>query len=143
MARLGTRKLLVEIDGVEYSAQVSNCRIVGAEADSDFVTFADAAAGGKRDYTLAFTAEQNLDTTSLWSQMWDSAGDTVPVTIMPEGNEEPSVAAPHFQGNVVISEPDGDLLGGEANADPTAAFTFEAEWRFTARPTKITTGGGS
>ena len=141
MARLGTRLLRVEIDGTEYTAQVSNCRIVGAEADSDFVTFADAAAGGKRDYTLAFTAEQNPETTSLWSLMWDEAGSTVPVVIMPEGNDDPTVNNPHFSGSVVISEPDGDILGGEANADPTAAFTFEAEWRFTARPTKITTGG--
>lgn len=138
MSALGTRLLTLEIDGTDFTAQVSNVRIVSGESDSDFVTFADAAAGGAREYKLAFTAVQDPAAGTLWDEVWTNAGDTVPFTIAPAGGAAPTVGTPHFEGSAVITEPDGDILGGEANASTTARFTFECEWVCTAKPTRVT-----
>jgi len=138
MASIGTRLLTIEIDGLEYTSQVTNVRITSAESDSDTVTFADAASGGARDYKLAMTLLQDAATGSLWREVWDNAGDTVPFTIAPYGNAAPSAAEPHFQGSAVIKEPDGDLLGGEANASTSAKFSIEVEWDCTAKPVPVT-----
>ena len=139
MAAIGTRKLKIEIDAVEYTASVSNARFTAAAGDSDFVSFADAAGGGSRLYKLEGTAVQDAASASIWSLIWDQAGTTVPVTLMPYGNATPTVAEPHFTADVVISEPDGDLLGGEANASTSARFTIDFAWDCEAKPTKVTT----
>lgn len=138
MAAIGTRKLKIEVDGTEYTAVVSNARITTAESDSDFVSFADAAAGGARDYALALTLAQDAAASSLWTMIWAEAGTEVPVTVMPYGNTTPTATEPHFEGTVTIQEPDGDLLGGEANASTSAKFTVEVSWPFTAKPTRVT-----
>lgn len=143
MAALGTRLLTFEVDGNDFTAQVSNVRIVSGESDSDFVTFADAAAGGAREYRLEFTAVQDPETGSLWDEVWSNAGDTVPFTIAPVGGSTPSPANPHFTGSAVISEPDGDLLGGEANASASARFTIECSWVCIAKPDKAPGGSGA
>lgn len=140
MAAIGTRKLKLEIDGIEKSAEVSNVRISSGESDSDFTTFADAAAGGNRDYSLVITMAQDAATGSLWSEVWDSAGTDIPFTVMPYGNAVPTTAEPHFEGVATVTEPDGDLLGGEANKSNTAKMTIEVTWPCTAKPTKVTAG---
>lgn len=137
MTALGTRLLTLTIGATDYTAQVSNCRITSGEADTDFVSFTDAAAGGKREYKLAFTAVQDPATNTIWDLVWTQAGSTVAAVIKPAGGTTASATQPHFTGNVVITEPDGDLLGGEANASTTAKFTFEAEWSYTAKPTRV------
>lgn len=126
----------MEIDGTDHTAVVSNARITSNPSDSDFTTFADAASGGSREYRLEFTAVQDPETGTLWDEVWTNSGDTVPFTLMPEGNATPTATQPHFEGNAVISEPDGDLLGGEANSSSTSRFTFEAAWVCTAKPTR-------
>lgn len=138
MAQIGTRKLKIEIDATEHTASVSNARIVTGESDSDFISFADAAAGGAREYRLAFTAAQDAATGSLWSEVFDNAGDSVPVTLMPYGNAVASAEEPHFEMTAVITEPDGDFLGGEANSSASARFTFDCEWVLEAKPTRVT-----
>lgn len=138
---LGTRSLKIKVGSTEYNTDISNCRIVSAESDSDFTSFAQAAAGGARDYTLEFTATQDpADSTSLWNKVFDSAGATVAISLNPYGGTTFSASNPGFAGSVVISEPDGDLLGGEADASTTARFTIDLAWKFTAKPTKVTTG---
>src|SRR5215216_5146622 len=111
MAGIGTRLLKIEIDAVEYTAEVSKAAITSGPSDSDFVTFANAAAGGARDYKLDFTAVQDAVAASLWSQVWLNAGDTVPCVLMPYGNATPTATEPHFEFDAVISEPDGDFIG--------------------------------
>lgn len=126
------------VGGTDFTAEVSNCRITSEESDSDFVPFASAASGGARLYKLAFTAAQDPATASLWDKMWTSAGTTAAVIVKPAGGTTASPTQPHFTGNVVITEPDGDILGGEANKSTTARFTFDCEWEFTAKPTRVT-----
>lgn len=138
MAAIGTRKLKLEIDGTPYTAQVSNVRITSGESDSDFVTFEDAANGGLRDYALVITLTQDAAAGSLWREIFDSAGTDVPYTVIPYGNAAPSTGEPHFEGTATITEPDGDLLGGEANKSNTAKMTIEVTFPCTGKPTLVT-----
>lgn len=138
MASLGTRQLVISIGGTDYTAQVSNCEITSQAAESDVTTFAEAAAGGLREYRLKFTAIQDLAVGTVWDRIWTAAGTTAAVLIKPYGNATATVAQPHYSGNVTITEPDGTLIGGEANASTTSRFTFEAEWVYAAKPTKVT-----
>ena len=138
MAALGTRLLKIEVDANDVTAQVSAARIVSGESDTDFVTFANAAAGGAREYRLEFTAVQDAATGTLWDEVFSNAGDTVPVTLMPYGNTTPSMTEPHFTMSAVITEPDGDLLGGDADASATARFTIDCSWVLTGKPVKVT-----
>lgn len=138
MAAIGTRKLTLTIDGEEVAPEVSSARISSGETDSDFVSFADAAAGGGRTYTLALTFVQDAAAGSLWDQVWSNAGSDVPVVVRPYGNAVPTPAEPHFTGDVTITEPDGDMLGGDADPSNTARFTTEVEWAFVDKPLRVT-----
>lgn len=135
---IGTRKLKIEVDGNEHTGAVSNARFTTGAGDTDFLTFAAADAGGNREYRLQGTAVQDTTTDSLWDEIWSNLGVEVPVTLMPYGNATPSVTEPHFEATAVITEPDGDLLGGEANASTTARMTIEINWPLTGKPTKVT-----
>jgi hypothetical protein len=138
---LGTRSLKVLIDGVERYADVTNCSIEAAAADADVTTFFDAAQGGKREYTLKGTALQDpADATSLWNLMWLHLGEEIPIVLNPYGGGTLSATNPGFAGTVVVSEPDGTFVGGEADESTTARFTNEFEWKFTEKPTLVTTG---
>lgn len=137
MTALGTRLLTLSVDGVERNAECSVTEILSAETDSDFVTFADAAAGGGRDYVLHIVAVQDAAADTLFDIMWTATGTSVPVIVRPYGNAVASASQPHYTGNVVITEPDGVMAGGEANASTSARFTFEVEWAFEARPVKV------
>lgn len=137
MAAVGTRKLTLTIDGDEVTPEVSKAEILAEETDSDFVSFADAAAGGGRTYKLGLTFTQNLAAASLWDKVWSEAGSEVPVLVRPYGNAVATAGQPHFAGDVVITEPDGTILGGEADASSTARWVTEVEWVFTAKPTRI------
>jgi|SRR5690242_20525931 len=138
---LGTRSLKIKIGATEYNADVNDCQIIAGPADSSFTSFAAAASGGARKYTLKFTATQDpADATSIWRKVWMSAGSTIAVVINPYGGANASAANPTYSGNVVVTEPDGNLLGGPANSDPSAKFTIDLEWVFTGKPVETITG---
>lgn len=139
MTAIGTRLLKLEIDGTEFSAQLTNARLAPTASDSDTTTFADAAAGGSRDWHLQGTAVQDPTADTLWSKVFDESGTTVPYTFIPFGNAVATVAQPHFTGEVTIGPPDGDFLGGEANSSTTAKFTFDIDWVCTGKPVRKTT----
>ena len=138
MTAFGTRALVVRIGSTDYSDAVSNARIKSAEDDSDFVSFAQAAAGGARKYTLNLTMVQDNATTSLHYFIWNQAGTTQTVEVWPNGRPVSGTATatqPKYTCSAVISEPDGDLIGGEANKSTTSRFTTEVDWELTAKPT--------
>jgi hypothetical protein len=139
MPALGTRLLKLKVGSTFYENSVSNVRLLADEKESDFITFAEAASGGAREYKLALTMKQDTDATSLWYYVWASSGTTVAVEVWPNGQNSvtpntPTAVFPKFSGSVVISEPDGDLLGGEADKSATSFFTAETEWTFIAKP---------
>jgi hypothetical protein len=138
MSKISGRLLTLEVDGIDHSGAVSKAVVTSGEADSDFTSFEDARGGGAREYKLVMTLAQDAAAGSLWSEVYDNVGDTVPYVIAPYGNVTPSPTEPHFGGNAVIKEPDGDFIGGEANKSTTAVMTNEVEWECIGRPTKIT-----
>ncbi|MGH3499954.1 MAG: hypothetical protein ACRDQA_03480 [Nocardioidaceae bacterium] len=85
------------------------------------------------------TLAQDHSDTSLLSIIWDQAGDEVGGVYAPYGNEDPSTMQPHYSFTAIVSEPDGDYLGAEADKSTTAVATTEVEWKLTGKPTKITT----
>ena len=149
MAALGTRAAVLEmataaVPGtfVDYTAACSTIKLTSAESDSDFTSFADAAAGGARQYQLEGTAVQDLATGSLWRKTFDSAtvGTDTPYRFWPNGKPAggtPTLTQPVFSGLVTIVEPDGDWVGGDADKSTTARFTFDFSWTCTAKPTII------
>lgn len=139
MTALGTRALVLTIGGTDYTAQVSKAVIVSGAKDSDFTTFADAAAGGAREYRLEFTAVQDMATGTVWDKVWTAAGTSVAYLIKPYGNAAASTTQPHYSGNATVTEPDGDFIGGEADSSTSARMTFECSWVLDAKPTKVTT----
>jgi hypothetical protein len=133
---IGTRKTVLKVASTDFSDHISDCRIVAGDKDSDFMSFVEALAGGARDYTLKLKLKQDTAAASLWYYIWGSAGTDVAVEFWPCGVTSPATAAtPKFSGTVTVKEPDGDLLGGEANRSATAVNVAEVEWVFTAKPT--------
>lgn len=137
MAALGTRLLTLSIGGTDFTAQVFNVEIVSRAADSDQTTFAQAAAGGGRIYSLKMVMQQDTATTGLWNKIWTVPGTTVAALIKPYGNATATAVQQHWSGNVTITEPDGTILGGDADSSTTAVFQTEVTWDFTAKPTLI------
>lgn len=133
MARITGRLLTLEIDGTDYSDQASNAVIASAESDADFLSFAEAAAGGARDYTLNMTVAQDLAAGTLFREIVDNVGDTVPFVLAPYGNATPTAGQPHVVGNAIISEPDGDFVGGASTTSTSGAHTTDVSWKLTAR----------
>lgn len=144
MARIGTRLLVLTVGGTDYTSDVSSVVISADDTDSDFVSYADAATGGGRTYTLKLTLVQDPATTALFDKVWSAAGTTVAYVIKPFGitaNGGPATATPTqpwYSGSVVISEPNGDLIGGDADKSVTGVQTIDVEWVCTAKPTKAT-----
>lgn len=131
---LGTRALKLEINSVDYSNAVSSVKVTSAESDSDFLTFAAAAAGGSRQYKLSMTLAQDVAANSLYRLIWDSAGTEVPVVVRPAGGTVISATQPTYTGTAIVAEPDGDFLGGDADKSSSARFTIEVDWEFLAKP---------
>lgn len=138
MARVSPRLISLDVDDVDRSDEVSKAVITSAPAESDFVTFAEARAGGGRDYALAMTVAQDHASGTLWDLIWTGAGTEVDGVYAPYGNVTPTISQPHYGFTAVVAEPDGDLLGAEANSSTTAVATVEVEWALNAKPTKIT-----
>lgn len=138
MAALTARTLLISIAATQYEAQVFTAEVESGPADADDVTYAEAAAGGGRVYQLNLKLTQDMATTGLWSTIFGSAGTDVAVLIKPYGNAAASVTQPHFTMTANVREPDGVLIGGEADASTTKRQVVEVEWPLTAKPVKVT-----
>lgn len=139
MPDVNTRHCVLVVDGLDCTDTVSRAEVTSAESDSDFVPFSVAAAGGARDYALAMTLKQNTSTSTLWDIIWTQGGEDVEVEVWPNGmpvDTTPTATQPQFLGTATVKDPDGVLLGGEANASTTARQVTEVEWIFTAKPTR-------
>lgn len=138
MAALSGRTLKISVDSTDYETQVFAATVEADDAESDNVTFAEAAAGGGRQYLLKITLTQDMAASTLWSEIWDNAGSDVEVLMKPYGNATASASQPHFTMTATIKEPNGVLFGGEADASPTNRWQTEVEWVLAAKPTRVT-----
>ena len=138
MGRVTPRLIALEVETVDRSNEVSQAEITSAASDRDFMSFAEARAGGARDYALVMTIAQDHASSTLWDLIWTGAGTLVDGVYAPYGNAAPSVAQPHYAFEAKVSEPDGTFLGAEANDSTTAVATVQVTWSLTAKPTKVT-----
>lgn len=131
--RMKGNRLRLTLDSEDYWADCTAVELLNEEADADVVTFEDAQTpGGARTYYFQITAIQSTDPDSLWSYIWDQAGDEVPYVYAPHGNETPTAAQPHFTGSLTIGA--RPSVGGEAGR--TNTYTFETRWDCTGVPVK-------
>lgn len=138
MSKVNPRLISLEIDGVDRSDEVSKFVTTSAPTSADWQSFADARAGGKRDYAAVMTIAQDHAAGTLWTLIYEEPGSTAVITYAPYGNEVATALQPHYQRNATVKEPDGDLMGGEADPSPTAVASIEVTWPFEGKPTKIT-----
>lgn len=135
MAALGTRLLTITVDGDDYTAEVSKAVIVSkplAESDPRWVM-----CGPRRGYDLEFTAVQDMAPGSLWRVVWSRADELVPCVLKPYGNAVPTETLPHYDFTVTVHEPEGALLGGEANRSINARQVIECVWPLEAKPVEV------
>ncbi|WP_350348016.1 hypothetical protein ABIQ69_15460 [Agromyces sp. G08B096] len=119
--------------GTDQSADLISYSIENEEADSDVVTFEDAASGGARQFYLRGSATQSTATVSFWRYVWENTGQTeVPYTVAPHGNAAPTANEPHLVGTLTIGPK--PTIGGEASTSPTSAFSFEFEFKIDGEP---------
>lgn len=138
MTAVGTRLLVLTINGTAYDEESSTAKVTSGDADTDFLTFADARRGGSRQYNLEFTGVQDMAAGTLWDLMWTAPGTEVPFIIKPYGDIPATATQPWLSGTAVVSEPDGDLVGGDADVSTTARMTFSVVWKCTAKPVRVT-----
>jgi hypothetical protein len=108
---------------VDYWADTISVELDNEEADSDTVTFEDAASGGGRQFFFNVTAIQSTDPESFRSNVWDHTGQTRPFTNAPHRNATPTPEQPHFVGQVKVGP--RPKIGGEAGS---SAYQFETRW---------------
>lgn len=140
---IGTRKtkLFIGAGVTDVTSEVSEVLIVAEKSDSDFMSYSEANAGGAREYKLKLKLRQDTAAASFWYYIWSLSGTDVAYEFWPNGQNTvsptiPTAAYPKFSGNVTILEPDGNLLGGDANESPKAVMVTECEWVCTAKPTR-------
>jgi len=120
--------------GTDISTDLISWTIENEEADSDVITFEDAASGGSRQFFLRGSAIQSTAANSFWTTVWENSGDTgIAYTIAPHGNETPTAAQPHFVGTLTYGPKPS--IGGEASTSSSSAFTFDFEFEIDGIPT--------
>lgn len=124
--------LSILIGGEEYNTNLSNARCTISDGDESFKTFAKVATGDTGEWRLTGTGFQEFGEDSFWTYAWLNSGAKVPFVLAPHGNTVPSVAQPHFKGEVTIArKPD---FGGEAGEE----WEFEIDWPVDGVPERIT-----
>lgn len=118
--------------GSDFSADLLSYIFENEEADSDTITFEDAASGGARQWYMRGEAIQSLASASFWEYVWANSGEEVAFVVAPFGNAVASATQKHFTGTLKIGPKPN--FGGEANTSSTAAFTFEFEFELIGEP---------
>lgn len=126
-------KLTLTIGGVDYYADLTTAQIENEDADTDVVTFADAATGGGRQYFFTISAIQSLDPQSFWRMVWNNTGNTVAYRYAPFQNATPSDSQPHFTGQLILGDP--GTIGGDADSSASSAYTADFRCDVIGKPT--------
>lgn len=139
MAKVTPRLIELTVDAVDRSDEVAKCEIHSAAASSDFVTFEAARTGGGRDYTLQMTVAEDHATGTIMTMILDEPGTEVAGIYAPYGNAVATVAEPHWTFTAIVTEPDGKLLGAEADSSVSARSKLDVVWALKGKPVRKTT----
>lgn len=139
MTRIGTRSLLLAIDGIDRTDDVSRA-LITSTAKNTTLAVVDGRVGEiqVREYRLEVTTPQ--DPAGLWGFVWANAGTFQDFYLAPFGNTEATAAQPHWSGVLSLTEPDGEFLGGTADPSRRRILTASLSWLILGRPTMQTSG---
>ncbi|HWI43267.1 MAG TPA: hypothetical protein VNS81_06575 [Nocardioides sp.] len=131
MGHIGARSLLLAIDGIDYTADVS--RAVVRSFPDEAVPLERWSVPGDVDLrprrnALDLTFAQDAASGALWNLAWDQHGEQVAFHLAPYGNEIATLGEPHFAGTVWVIQPDGDILGGQATPSRNSVLTVQISW---------------
>lgn len=129
--RIKGAALALSFGGTDYWADATSVTLENEEASSDVTTFADAAAGGARQFFFNVSAIQSTAAGSFWRYVWDNTGNSVAFRYAPHGNATATADQPHYLGTAKVGPK--PTLGGEAGANTT--FTFEVRFDVEGVPT--------
>lgn len=133
--RILGKALGLTIGGVDYWADTAGWELSAQKNDSDALTFADHAAGGKTfKRMLKVKAIQSTDPTSLHQQIEANLGKPLTVILAPHGNKTASTNQPHYTGTITPDIP--PTLSSEAGDEKGS--TWELEFELTAFAMKTT-----
>lgn len=145
MTAIGGRKPNIKITGgspssLLFAGYLTNARWNAADSESDTITFADANAGGSKDWFFQGSALQDdgADANAFATFVENNVGAEVLVTHMPQGNTTASTTQPHRARSCTVAEFDGDFFGGEANTSQSFKNTFDFSWAAVGKPAKVT-----
>lgn len=82
---------------VSYSDDLKKVSLTSEDKDDSDLTFAEAAAGLAKDWTVTLTGIVSHDATALYAYLWDNPGAEWILTYGPWGNASPSATKPHYQ----------------------------------------------
>lgn len=116
--RVKANSITITVDAVDHTADLSSIMLQSEEASSDVTTFADATAGGARDFYIEMSGVTSTDATSFFMVCWNNAGDEVPFTL-----ETSSATAGEWAGTLRIPAKGAIPFGGEASADGTFSWS--------------------
>jgi hypothetical protein len=126
MARIKGKSIVFEVDGTEYSGQVSNVTFSSAVNTLGFGNYEDSL-----DFTCAVSGFQDTAAASLHSELWANPGATVNISFAPHGNTTPSAAQPWFTATgYAETVPD---LGGTAGE----FFVYDINFILDGKPTRV------
>lgn len=120
-----------------YSDDLKAIGLTTDDKDDSDLTFAEAAAGLSKEFTLALTCLVSFDAGSLFAYLWDNAGATVAVVWGPYGNAVPTVTKPHFTFNAVIDGKPSIELEAKGPSDKSGA-DVDVELQVIGDVTKLT-----
>lgn len=138
--RIYGKALGLTIAGTDYWADTAGWELSAAKNDSDALTFADHAAGGKTfKRMLKVKAIQSTDPTSLHQLIEKSLGKPLTVTLAPHGNKTASENQPHYTGTITPDIP--PTMSSEAGDEKGSTWELEFELtNYAAKTTGSTLG---
>jgi len=126
MARIKGKSIVFEVDGTEYSGQVSNVTFSSAVGTLGFGDYTDSL-----DFTCAVTGFQDTAAASLHSALWADPGANVTISFAPHGNATPSASQPWFTATgYAETVPD---IGGAAGE----YFVYDINFILDGKPTRV------
>lgn len=128
--RIKGAALALQFGGTDYWADSTSVVLDNEDAAGDVTTFADAAAGGARQFYFTVSATQSTESASFWRYVWANTSNEVAFRYAPHGNESATADAPHFIGTVTIGPKPS--IGGDAGS--TKTYTFETRFDLVGEP---------